>query len=239
MIDERAYVGKEVILGEGCDIRHFASVTGQTTLGARNRIFPYVSIGDEPQDHGYHNEPTRVVIGDDNLFREGSTVHRGTLKGGGVTQIGHHNFFMTYSHLAHDCIVGDHNIFTSFCGLSGHVEVGSHVIIGGHCGIHQFTRVGSYAFLSHACMITRDVPPFMLVIGADPEVIGINSRGLQRNGFTPEEISALKRLYKIYYKTTLTQAQALDEIEQEILPICAKAQLFLDFVKGSKRGVMR
>lgn len=239
MIDERSYIGNEVIFGEGCEVHPFATVVGHTTCGKRNRIFQYASIGAEPQDHAYQNEPTQVRIGDDNLFREGVTIHRGTIKGGGVTEIGHHNFFMAYSHVAHDCRIGHYNIFTNFCGLSGHVEIGNHVIVSGYCGIHQFARVGDYAFLSHACLISKDVPPFMMVIGADPKVIGINSRGLQRQGFSPEEISALKRLYKLYYKTTLSQAQALDAIEQEVLPMCSKAQLFLDFVKDSKRGVMR
>lgn len=239
-IDKRAYIGDEVVFGEDCEVRPFATVVGQTTFGKRNRVFQYASIGDEPQDHRYQGEPTQVLIGDDNLFREGISIHRGTVKGGGLTRIGNHNFFMSYSHIAHDCIVGDHNIFTSFCGLSGHVEVGDHVIVGGHCGAHQFTRIGSYAFLSHACLIPMDAPPFMMVVGGhDPYVVGLNTRGLQRHGFSKEDLSALKSLYKIYYRSALTQAQALDRIEQDILPLCSKAQLFLDFVKTSQRGVMR
>ena len=168
------------------------------------------------------------------------TVHRGTVKGGGVTQIGHHNFFLAYSHVGHDCVVGDHNTIVNFVAFSGHVSVGDFVLLSAYSGIHQFTSVGSYAMVAHAAIVTQDVPPFVLVAGGDsPYTVGLNVRGLKRRGFSEPELQALKRLYKIYYRSDLSQAAALAEIEAEILPICPRAQIFIDFVHRSQRGVLR
>ncbi|MCX7122404.1 MAG: acyl-ACP--UDP-N-acetylglucosamine O-acyltransferase [Gammaproteobacteria bacterium] len=240
-IGRHAYIGADVRIGEDCEIRPYATILGPTVLGDRNRVFQYATLGDEPQDISYQGEPTRLLIGHDNVFRENVTVHRGTLKGGGLTTIGSHNYLMVYSHVAHDCILGDHIMMVNYAGLSGHIEVADHVTIGGYCGGHHFVRIGAYAFLSHACLIVQDAPPFMMVTGGGehPRVCGINSRGLQRNGFSSEEIIALKKLYKLYYRSTLSQAEALAQIQSEVVPICLPAQQFCDFISGSRRGVMR
>ncbi len=240
-IGRHAYIGAEVEIGEDCEVRPYATILGPTVLGDRNRVFQYATLGDEPQDVGYKGEPTRLVIGHDNVFRENVTVHRGTVKGRSLTEIGNHNYLMVYAHVAHDCKLGNHITMVNYAGLSGHIDVEDHVIIGGYSGGHQFVRIGAYTFLSHACLIVQDAPPFMLVAGGGehPRVCGLNSRGLQRNGFTPEEIMALKKLYKIYYRSTLSQVDALAKIQDEIVPLCPRAQQFCDFVAASQRGVMR
>ncbi len=240
-IGRHAYIGAGVEIGKDCEIRPYVTILGPTVLGDRNRVFQYASLGDEPQDLSFKGEPTRLVIGHDNVFREYVTVHRGTVKGGGLTQIGHHNYLMVYAHVAHDCKLGDHIVMVNYAGLSGHIEVENHVTIGGYCGGHHFVRMGAYAFLSHACLLVRDVPPFMMVVGGggSPRVTGLNVRGLQRNGFSPEEIQALKQVYKLYYRSTLSQSEVLAKIEVEIVPNCPRAQQFCDFIRHSQRGVMR
>jgi UDP-N-acetylglucosamine acyltransferase len=239
-IGHSAFIDADVELGEGTIVKPFAMITGHTKIGKFNTIFSYASIGEAPQDVSYQGEPTRLEIGDHNIFREGVTVHRGTVKGGGVTQIGHHNFFLAYSHVGHDCVVGDHNTIVNFVAFSGHVSVGDFVLLSAYSGIHQFTSVGSYAMVAHAAIVTQDVPPFVLVAGGDsPYTVGLNVRGLKRRGFSEPELQALKRLYKIYYRSDLSQAAALAEIEAEILPICPRAQIFIDFVHRSQRGVLR
>jgi UDP-N-acetylglucosamine acyltransferase len=239
-IGRGAYVGEGVEIGADCEIRPNATLLGPLMLGDRNRVFQYATLGDEPQDVHYRGELTQLVIGSDNIFRENVTIHRGTPKGGGVTRIGDHNFFMVGSHLAHDCVVGDHNIFTNYACFAGHIEIEHHVIVSAYCAAHQFTRIGAYSFLSHASLTPLDVPPFMMIAGGDdPYVCGVNTRGLQRNGFSVDEIAAIKRLYKIYYRSGLLQVDALAKISTEIVPLCAKAQHFIDFVKTSRRGVMR
>ena len=240
-IGRHAYVGADVEIGRDCEIRPYATILGPTILGDRNRVFQNATLGDEPQDLGYKGEPTRLIIGDDNVFRESVTVHRGTVKGRGLTEIGHHNYLMVYSHVAHDCKLGNHITMVNYAGLSGHIDVEDRVIIGGYSGGHQFVRIGAYTFLSHACLIVLDAPPFMMVAGGGehPRVCGLNTRGLQRNGFSADEIMALKKLYKIYYRSTCTQRDALAQIEAEIVPVCSRAQQFCDFVQASRRGVMR
>ena len=240
-IGRHAYIGADVVIGEECEIRPYATILGPTILGDRNRVFQYATLGDEPQDMGYRGEPTRLVIGHDNVFRENVTVHRGTIKGRGLTHIGNHNYLMVYAHVAHDCHLGDHITLVNYAGLSGHIDVEDHVIIGGYSGGHQFVRIGAYSFLSHACLIVQDAPPFMLVAGGGehPRVCGLNTRGLQRKGFGMEEIAALKKLYKLYYRSTLSQADALAQIQAEIVPLCPRAKHFCDFVQMSRRGVMR
>ena len=240
-IGRHAYIGANVEIGQDCEIRPYATILGPTILGDRNRVFQYATLGDEPQDIGYKGEPTRLIIGDDNVFRENVTVHRGTVKGRSLTEIGDHNYLMVYAHVAHDCKLGSHITMVNYAGLSGHIDVEDRVIIGGYSGGHQFVRIGAYSFLSHACLIVLDAPPFMMVAGGGehPRVCGLNARGLQRNGFSAEEIMALKKLYKIYFRSTLSQADAMAQIQAEIVPVCPKAQHFCDFIELSCRGVMR
>lgn len=239
-VGRNAYIDAQVEIGEGTIVKPFAMITGHTKIGKFNKIFSYASIGEEPQDISYKDEPTRLEIGDHNIFREGVTVHRGTVKGGGLTKIGNHNFFLAYSHVGHDCQIGNHNTMVNFVGLSGHVEVDDYVLLSAYSGIHQFARIGSYAMISHAAMVSQDVPPFVLVAGGDsPYTVGLNTRGLARRGFTSDEIQWLKRLYTIYYRNDLSQEAALMQIQQEILPHCVKAKMFVDFVSQSTRGILR
>lgn len=239
-VGRNAYIDAHVELGEGTIVKPFAMITGHTKIGKFNQIFSYASIGEAPQDVSYQDEPTRLEIGDHNIFREGVTVHRGTVKGGGVTQIGDHNFFLAYSHVGHDCHIGNYNTMVNFVGLSGHVEIDDYVLLSAYSGIHQFTRVGSYAMISHAAMVIQDVPPFVLVAGGDsPYTVGLNVRGLERRGFSVTEIKWLKQLYKIFYRSGLSLEAACNKISTDILPHSASAQMFLDFVTQSRRGVLR
>ena len=239
-IGHSAFIDAHVELGEGTIVKPFAMITGHTKIGKFNTIFSYASIGEAPQDISYQGEPTRIEIGDHNVFREGVTVHCGTVKGGGLTHIGDHNFFLAYSHVGHDCVIGNHNTIVNFVGLSGHVTIGDYVLLSAYSGIHQFASVGSYAMVAHAAMVSQDVPPFVLVAGGDsPYTVGLNTRGLMRRGFSEAELRALKQLYKIYYRSDLSQAAALSRIEEEILPACPRAQLFVDFIHRSQRGILR
>lgn len=235
-----AYIDEHVEVGEGTIIKPFAMVTGHTTIGKFNKIFSYASIGEAPQDVSYKDEPTRLIIGDNNTFREGVTIHKGSPKAEGITRIGNHNFFLAYSHVGHDGKIGDYNTITNFVGLSGHVEINDYTLLSAYSGIHQFVRVGSYAMIAHAAMVAQDVPPFVLVAGGDsPYTVGLNTTGLKRRGFTATDIAGLKRLYKLYYRSGLSQDAALEAIRAEILPECKPAQLFLDFVMKSQRGILR
>ncbi|HEV2445667.1 MAG TPA: acyl-ACP--UDP-N-acetylglucosamine O-acyltransferase, partial [Candidatus Sulfopaludibacter sp.] len=150
----------DVELGEDCEVMSHVVIAGHTTIGKQSRIFPYASIGLEPQDLKYRGEPTRVEAGDGNTFREFITIHRGTAEGGGVTRIGSHNLLMAYVHVAHDCQLGDHIIMANAASLAGHVEIGNQAIVGAFCAIHQFTRIGAYSFLGACTLVNKDVLPY-------------------------------------------------------------------------------
>ena len=166
-------------------------------MGEHNRFFPFSSIGLVPQDLKFRGEPSRVEIGDRNMFREGTTVHRGTAGGGALTRIGSDNLFMAQVHVAHDCLVGSHTIFANAATLSGHVEVHDFATLGGFSGVHQFCRVGTHAFMGGATVATKDVLPFSLTVGNRAHFFGLNLVGLRRRGFSPEAIAALRQAYRL------------------------------------------
>lgn len=240
VIGRNAFIDADVELGEGTVVRPFAMVTGGARLGKFNQVFPYACIGEAPQDFSYKGESTRVEAGDYNVFRENVTVHRGTAKGDGITRIGHRNYFMASSHIGHDCRIGDDNILVNYIGLPGFVELDHHINISAYSGIHQNVRIGAYSMISQGAMVAQDVPPFLMVVGGDiTSAIGLNLRGLQRNGFSENDTLWLKRLYRIYYRSGLNQEAAISKIKSDILPHCAHAQLFLDFLTQSQRGILR
>jgi UDP-N-acetylglucosamine acyltransferase len=230
-------VGPGVRLGRGSRLLSHVVVDGDTTVGEHNRFFPFSSIGLVPQDLKYRGEPSRVEIGDRNTFREGSTVHRGTEGGGGLTRIGSDNLFMAQSHVAHDCRVGDHTVFANGAALSGHVEVQDWAILGGMAGVHQFCRVGTHAFMGGATVATRDVLPYSMTVGDRARVFGLNLVGLRRRGFSPEAIAALRQAYRVLLQSRLPLAAALVRLEAEG-PGTREVAFLVDFIRTSKRGVV-
>ena len=256
MIDPRAIIAPDAVLGEGVQIGAYtiigagvrigagswigphAVINGPTTLGCENKVFQFASIGDAPQDKKYRGEPTRLEVGDRNVFREFCSVNRGTVAGRGVTKIGDENLFMAYSHVAHDCIVGSNCVMSNCTALAGHVELGDWVILSGYAGIHQFCKVGAHSFLANNAAITRDVPPYLLVAGTPAEPKGVNSEGLKRRGFSPEQIANIRNAYRLLYRSGLKlaaatgQLQALAADQPELLP-------FVQFLAASERSIVR
>jgi UDP-N-acetylglucosamine acyltransferase len=231
-------IGEHVEIGDDCRIGPHVVITGHTRIGRGNRIFQFCSLGEEPQDKKYAGEPTRLEIGDFNTIREFCTLNVGTAQDRGVTTIGHDNWIMAYVHVAHDCLVGDHTIFANNATLAGHVTVGDYAILGGFTGVHQFCRIGAHTMIGIAAVIRQDVPPFLTIAGNPAAPFGINSEGLKRRGFDSETLAALKRAYKILYKSGLSLAEAQAAIaaeaatQPELLPLA-------DFLAVPGRGIIR
>jgi UDP-N-acetylglucosamine acyltransferase len=230
-------VGERVHLGRRTVLESHVVIDGDTHVGEGNRFFPFSSIGLVPQDLKFRGEATRVAIGDRNVFREGTTVHRGTAGGGGLTQIGSDNLFMAQVHVAHDCRVGSHTIFANAAALSGHVEVQDFATLGGFVGVHQFCRVGTHAFMGGGTISTRDVAPYSLTVGDRARFFGLNRVGLRRRGFPPEAIAALGTAYRVLGQTGLSLAEALSRLEAEG-PHTEEVRTVIAFVRSSKRGVV-
>ncbi len=209
-----AVIGAGVEIGAGTWIGPHAVINGPTTLGRDCRIFQFASIGDAPQDKKYRGEPTRLEVGDRNIFREFCTINRGTVGGHGVTRIGDDNLFMAYSHVAHDCVVGSKCVMSNCTALAGHVELGDWVILSGYAGVHQFCKVGAHAFVANNAAVTRDVPPYLMVAGAPAEPKGINSEGLKRRGFDAGQIANLKNAYRVLYRSGLKLAEATTQLAE-------------------------
>jgi UDP-N-acetylglucosamine acyltransferase len=229
-------VGRNVQLGRGTVLESNVVIDGDTRVGERNRFFPFSSIGLVPQDLKFRGEAASVEIGERNTFREGTTVHRGTAGGGGVTRIGSDNLFMAQVHVAHDCRVGNHAILANGSALSGHVEVQDHATLGGFAGVHQFCRVGSHAFMGGATIATRDVLPFSLTVGNRAHLYGANVVGLRRRGFSAEALAALRRAFRLL-RAGLGTSESLARLEaQEQTP---EVRQLVDFIRSSTRGVVR
>lgn len=232
-------IGPHVSIDEGTWIGPHAVITGHTTIGKRNKIFQFASVGEAGQDKKYAGEETYLEVGDDNVFREGVTIHRGTVQDQKITKIGHNNLFMAYVHIAHDCVIGDHNIFGNTAALAGHVKVENYVNVNGFCGVHQFCQLGSHAFIAHACLVTKDVPPYVMISGGkDVTVCGINAEGLKRRGFDADQIQWLKRAYKVVYRQGLRLEQAIEQLDL-MAQECDAVTLFVNFLKSSTRGIIR
>lgn len=221
-------IGKGVAIGAGTEIGSHAVISGCTTIGQRNRIHSFASIGAPPQDLKYNGEDTRLVIGDDNLIREYVSIHRGTVSGHGVTTVGNGNMLMAYSHVAHDCVVGNHVIMANGGTLGGHVQVGDHANLGGMVAIHQFSRVGAYTYIGGMSGISKDVPPFVIATGIRDQlrITGINKIGLRRNGFSAEDIGTLAQAFVAIFRTELVLSEALDKVMAEF----SHCQLVVDLV---------
>lgn len=232
-----AVVGPEVSLGDGTRLDAGAQVHGPTTMGAENHVYPYACVGFDPQDLKFDGETTRLEVGDRNHFRENSTVHRGTGKGGGLTTVGSDCLLMVGAHVAHDCHVGSRVIFANNGTLAGHVEVGDDAVIGAFSSVHQFCRVGQHAYIGGYSVLTRDVLPFVKTVGAKPACFGINKIGLERKGFSGDELADLEKAYRILVRSKLNTSQALETLRRDFES--PHVAYLVDFVAASERGVIK
>jgi UDP-N-acetylglucosamine acyltransferase len=232
------YIASNVVIGDNCNISSHVVINGPTTLGKGNRIFQFASIGEDCQDLKYDGEPTELIIGDNNIFRESCTIHRGTAQDNSLTQIGSNNLFMAYTHVAHDCVVGSHCIMANNASIAGHVKVGDHVIIGGMAGVHQFCHIGQHSFVAANALVLKDVPAYVMASGQPAKPFGLNSEGLKRRGFDKDVILSIKRAYKAIYRKGLTVEEALEHIAEQVEQ-SAELAAFTDSVKASTRGIIR
>ncbi|MDB6046906.1 MAG: Acyl-[acyl-carrier-protein]--UDP-N-acetylglucosamine O-acyltransferase [Gammaproteobacteria bacterium] len=231
-------IGPDVQIGAGTIVGPHVVINGPTVIGADNHFFQFASIGDAPQDKKYKGEPTRLEIGDRNVFRESCTVNRGTTHDHGITRVGSDNLFMAYSHVAHDCQVGNKTVFANCAALGGHVEIGDWVILGGLTAVHQFAKVGAHAFLAGGAIVTRDVPPYVMVAGNPGVPHAVNSEGLKRRGFTEEQIRNIREAYRILYRSDLRLSEALERL-QPVAANCPEIRAFVDFIGTSTRSIVR
>jgi UDP-N-acetylglucosamine acyltransferase len=231
-------IGPEVVLGEGCWLQNHVTLCGPAKIGSGNRFYAYCSVGQQSQDLKYQGEPTYLEIGKENVFREFVTVSRATGKGN-VTRIGNYGNFLAYSHIAHDCEVGDRVIFSNNATLGGHVVVEEYAVLGGLTAIHQFCRVGKHAITGGCTKIVQDVPPFMIADGNPAEIRGVNLVGLERRGFSPDIVRALKEAYRILYRAKLNTKQALEELGRNGLAETPEVNDLMKFIETSQRGIVR
>ncbi len=231
-------IGDDVEIGKGSWIGPHAVIHGPTRMGCDNKVYQFASLGEAPQDQKYKGEPTRLEIGDRNVFRECCTVNRGTVLDKGVTRIGNDNLLMAYTHVAHDCLLGNKIVMSNVATLGGHVEIGDWAILGGRSAVHQFSKLGAHCFIANNAAVTRDVPPYVTVIGQPAEPHSVNVEGLKRRGFTPAQILNIRRAYRILYRSKLKLADALQQLDSvateqpEVLP-------FVEFLKRTTRSIVR
>jgi UDP-N-acetylglucosamine acyltransferase len=232
-------IGPGVIIDSGCEIGSHVVIDGPTKIGKNNRIYQFSSIGADPQDKKFKlGEQTLLEIGDGNLIRESCTINRGTVQGGNITKIGNNNWIMAYVHIAHDCIVGNDNIFANNSSLAGHVIVDDFVILGGFTLVSQFNYIASHSFSAMGSVVSRNIPPYVLVSGHMAKPVGINTEGLKRRGFTDKQISNVRRAYKLIYRSGLKIDEAekqLNDLDQEDSEI----SLFLSFLDKQQGGIIR
>ncbi len=231
-----AYVGADVTLGAGTRLHHHAAVEGFTTLGAGCEVFPYACIGGKTQDLKYKGGRPGLRVGDRNVFREYVTIHAATFDGE-FTVLGSDNTVLAYSHIAHDCVLGSHIVMSNAVSMAGHVTVEDHVVIGGAAGIHQFCRIGAHAMLSAMAKLVQDLPPYFIADGTPAEIRALNKVGLERRGFTPEQMDRVKQIFRILYRDGLNRTQALDKLGAHPQADSVEFQRVLTFAKTSERGL--
>ncbi|MEM6512886.1 MAG: acyl-ACP--UDP-N-acetylglucosamine O-acyltransferase [Pseudomonadota bacterium] len=231
-------IGDDVTIGSGCHIGSHVVISGPTTIGSDNRIYQFASIGDDPQDKKYADEPTRLEIGDRNTIREFCTISRGTVDDEGVTTIADDNWIMAYVHIAHDCRIGSNTIMANNATLAGHVHVGDWAIFGGFTGVHQFCKIGAHAFLGMFSIISQDVPAYAMISGQPAAPRGINAEGLKRRGYTAEQIRNIKNAYRVVYRQGRKLAEAIDEIAG-LVDEQPELGIFLASLRAADRGLLR
>lgn len=231
-------IGDHVEIASGTRIDSHVVINGPTKIGHDNHIYQFASIGDDPQDKKYANEPTRLEIGDRNTIREFCTISRGTIQDQGETIVGDDNWIMAYCHIAHDCVIGNKTIMANNVTLAGHVHLGDWVICGGFSGVHQFCHIGAHAFLGMYAGINRDVPAFVMASGQPAVPKGINSEGLKRRDFSVDQIRNIKNAYRLVYRKGLKLVEAIEQITGDA-DEHAELALFLESLRSSERGIIR
>lgn len=232
------WIGPGVEIGDDCHIASHVVLKGPTRMGRGNRIFQFSSIGEDTPALAYGGEPTQLRIGDNNIFREGVTVHRGMVQDAGETVIGSNCLLMAYVHVGHDCVLGDHVIMANNAAVSGHCKVGDYANFGGYAGVPQFRNVGAHTHIAGMSLVLKDVPAYMTVMGNPASAIGLNIEGMKRRGYSKEVIAELKRAHRVVYRQSLTVKEAVAELE----PVAARVPevaLFLASVRDSRWGIVR
>lgn len=231
-------IGPNVEIDSGTWIASHVVIRRNTRMGKNNKVFQFASLGEDTPDKKYHGEETWLEIGDDNIFREYCSVHRGTEQGGGFTRIGNGNLFMACTHVAHDCVVGHECILANYAALAGHVTLEDYVGLGGYAGIHQFCRVGAYSFVAMSTPVTQDIVPYVMVSGHTPKLYGLNQVGLKRRGFSDEQINAIKKAYNTLFRKGLTLKDAVAVLESSVSAHPEYKRL-IDFLNQPSRGLVR
>ena len=233
-----AVIGADVEIGSDCDIRSHVVISGPTKIGSDNQFFQFASVGEKPQDKKYAGEPTWLEIGNNNVIREHVTINRATVQGGGLTKIGHNNWIMAYVHIAHDCLVGDDNVFANNASLAGHVVIDDHAVLGGFSLVSQFNRVGSYSFSAMGSVISRNIPPYLLVAGHMAKPVGVNVEGLRRHDFSDRQIKNIRHAYKLVYRSGLRIEDALEKLK-DIEQVEGELNSFIEFLQMQQGGIIR
>ncbi len=231
-------IGPDVEIGEGTVLGPNVIIKGPTRIGKHNRVYQFSSLGEDTPDRKYKGEPTRLVIGDHNIIREGVTMHRGTIQDRDETTVGDHNLIMAYAHIGHDSVVGNHCILVNNTALAGHVHIGDWAILSGYTLVHQFCHIGAHSFAGMGSAIGKDVPAYVTVSGNPAEARSMNFEGLRRRGFSAESIAALRRAYKTVYRQGLTIEAALAELAEPSLQF-PEVAVFRDSILASQRGITR
>jgi UDP-N-acetylglucosamine acyltransferase len=232
IIEDDVNIGKNTVVGP------HVVIDSHTDIGDNCHIFQFAAIGAPPQDLKYHGEETRVVIGNHNTIREFATIHRATVADIGVTQMGDHNLIMAYCHVAHNCKLGNHIVMSNAANLAGHILVEDYAIIGGLSGVHQFTRIGAHSIVGGASAVIQDVPPFVMAAGNHAKMHGLNLIGLKRRGFSENTVSALKKAYRIMFRSSLLLKTAIEKVQNEVEDL-PEVRQFVEFIQVSERGVCR
>ena len=231
-------IGEHVVIGKDTKVAAHVLIEGWTTIGERNQIHSFSSIGTPPQDIGYRGDETYLLIGNDNVIRECATIHRATTKEDRKTVIGDKNFLMAYSHVAHDCKLGNNIIMANSVALGGHIVIGDHAILGGIVAVHQFVNIGPYSIIGGQSAVTLDIPPYISAAGNRAQLYGLNLVGLKRKGFSEAVITTLKKAYKIIFRSGLTQDEAIHKALEEF-PDSVEVRTLVEFIRSSKRGITR
>jgi len=230
-------IGPDVVIGDNCQIASHVVIRGPSVIGANNKIYQFSTIGDDTPDLKYKGEPTKLIIGDDNVIREGVTIHRGTIQDRGETVIGNNNLLMAYAHVGHDSVIGNHVIMVNNSSLAGHVTVGDWAILSGYALIHQYVSVGAHSFIGPAAFSYHDVPAFVTAFGSPAEPRTINKEGLKRRGFSAEQIALANKAYKLLYRRGLSLEEGIEAIAE--LGDDIVIETLLNSLKASTRGIIR
>ncbi|GAB1256759.1 acyl-ACP--UDP-N-acetylglucosamine O-acyltransferase [Aurantivibrio plasticivorans] len=231
-------IGPNVEIGSGTRIESHVIIKGPTHIGSGNHIFQFSSIGEDPADKKYQGEDTRLVIGDNNVIREGVTLHRGTVQDRSETTIGNDNLIMAYVHIGHDSVVGNHCVLVNNTALAGHIIVSDWAVLSGYTLVHQFCKIGAHSFTGMGTAVGKDIPAYVVVTGNPAEAKSINSEGLRRRGFSKESITAINKAYKILYRRGLTLEEAILQL-QDMATDVPEINALIDSLRSSTRGIVR